>query len=50
LQAAYQGYGQGPGSLPVAERAAAEILTLPMYPELTDAEVETVIRAVLRLI
>ncbi len=46
LQNAYRAFGGGPGSLPVAERATAEILSLPMYPELTDAEVETVIAAV----
>lgn len=31
--------------LPETERAVAEILSLPMFPELTDVEVETVIRA-----
>lgn len=34
------------GSLPVAERAAAEVLSLPMFPELTDPEVERVAAAV----
>ena len=33
--------------LPVTERLASEILSLPCYPELTDQEVETVIAAVL---
>lgn len=35
-----------PGSLPVAERLAREILSLPMYPELTEEEVHTVACAV----
>jgi dTDP-4-amino-4,6-dideoxygalactose transaminase len=30
------------GTLPVGERAADEVLSLPIYPELTDAEVDTV--------
>jgi dTDP-4-amino-4,6-dideoxygalactose transaminase len=46
LQRAYLAFGQGVGSLPVAERAAAEVLSLPMYPELSDDEVEQVIAAV----
>lgn len=49
LQAAYQGFGAGPGSLPVTERAAAEVFSLPMYPELTDDEVEAVIAAARRV-
>ncbi len=48
LQTAYQAFGRGPGSLPVAERAAAEVLSLPMYPELSDDDVERVIAAVRR--
>ncbi|MBX3467057.1 MAG: DegT/DnrJ/EryC1/StrS family aminotransferase [Planctomycetes bacterium] len=46
LQPAYAHLGQGPGSLPVAERAAGEVLSLPMFPELTHDEVERVIAAV----
>ena len=36
LQRAYQGYGYSAGDFPVSERVAAEILSLPMYPGLTD--------------
>jgi dTDP-4-amino-4,6-dideoxygalactose transaminase len=32
--------------LPATDRAAAEVLSLPMYPELSDAEVDEVIAAV----
>jgi dTDP-4-amino-4,6-dideoxygalactose transaminase len=39
-------FENGPTSLfPEAERAAAEVLSLPIYPELSDAEVETVAAA-----
>jgi dTDP-4-amino-4,6-dideoxygalactose transaminase len=47
LQPAYQGLGQPAGSCPEAERAAGEILSLPLYPELSEAQVERVARAVL---
>jgi dTDP-4-amino-4,6-dideoxygalactose transaminase len=43
LQPAYSGrLGGRAGSLPQTERAAKEILSLPIYPELTDSEVEKV--------
>ena len=35
LQKCYRDWGYGAGSLPVTERAAAEILSLPMFPGLT---------------
>ena len=35
-----------PGDFPEAERAANEILSLPIYPEMTDAQVRTVAAAV----
>mgnify|MGYP003352898992 FL=1 len=38
------------GSLSVAERAAAEVLSLPMYPELTDVQVSSVADAVRRAV
>lgn len=46
LQKAYRDLGMKPGSLPEAELAASEVLSLPMYPELTEAQIETVAEAV----
>jgi dTDP-3-amino-3,4,6-trideoxy-alpha-D-glucose transaminase len=43
--AAYRGLAR-PGRLGRSERLAREVLSLPLYPELTDGEVETVIAAV----
>ena len=45
LQQAYAHLGLGPGTTPVAERCANEILSLPMFPELTASQVETVVTA-----
>ena len=42
LQPAFAHLGQGPGSCPVAERAADEMISLPMFPELTIAQVDAV--------
>ena len=38
--------GYGAQSFPVAERLTAEVLSIPVHPDLTDAEVGTVIEAV----
>jgi dTDP-4-amino-4,6-dideoxygalactose transaminase len=46
LQAAYKNLGMKPGSLPNAEQVALEVLSLPMYPELTEAQIRTVADAV----
>src|SRR6266567_571610 len=47
LTPAYQALGYpGRGSLPVAERLATEILSLPIYPELTREQTQEVILAV----
>ncbi len=46
LQAAYKDLGLKPGSLPAAEQAAREVLSLPMYPELTEGQIKTVAEAV----
>lgn len=35
-----------PGGLPVTERLVDRILTLPLYPELRDSDVETIIQAI----
>jgi dTDP-4-amino-4,6-dideoxygalactose transaminase len=45
-QKCYASLGQGPGSLPVAEKAAAMCVSLPIFPELTDAQVDHVIASV----
>jgi dTDP-4-amino-4,6-dideoxygalactose transaminase len=45
LQRAYAHLGAGPGSCPVAERAADEMISLPMFPDLTDAQVDRVVEA-----
>jgi dTDP-4-amino-4,6-dideoxygalactose transaminase len=46
LQPAYADLGLAAGSLPETERAATEVLSLPIYPELEPAEVDRVIEAV----
>lgn len=46
LQKAYEDLGIREGAFPVAEKAAKEIVSLPMYPELTDEMVDEVIAAV----
>jgi dTDP-4-amino-4,6-dideoxygalactose transaminase len=46
LQAALRDLGHKPGDFPQAERAAAEVLALPLYPELRDDEQQTVVAAI----
>lgn len=46
LQTAYQQFGAGPGSLPVSERLAERILSLPMHPFMDDATAERIGAAV----
>ena len=46
LQPAYLGRLGNPGSYPVTEAACNEILSLPLYPELSDSQCEKVIAAV----
>jgi UDP-2-acetamido-2-deoxy-ribo-hexuluronate aminotransferase len=46
LQFAYQGYGNGLGSLPVSERLSQEVLSLPMNPYATDEEIDCICDAV----
>jgi dTDP-4-amino-4,6-dideoxygalactose transaminase len=47
LQPAYKGRLGDTGSFPEAEKASQEILSLPLYPELTDEQVDYVIEAVI---
>lgn len=42
LQKAYANLGYKAGDFPVAEKASREVLSLPMFPELTDAQIQRV--------
>lgn len=42
LQGAFKGHGHKAGDFPVAEKAAAEMISLPIYPELTASQSEQV--------
>jgi dTDP-4-amino-4,6-dideoxygalactose transaminase len=46
LSEAYAGLGYGPGDFPVTEALAGELLSLPMYPGITEVQLETVVDAV----
>ena len=46
LQKAYRLLDYEAGAFPVAERCAGEFLSLPMYPELTPEQLETVVSGV----
>ena len=42
LQKCYAHLGHKPGDFPVAEKAARECLSLPIYPELTDTQIQRI--------
>jgi len=46
LQPIYAGWGHKKGAFPHAERAAEEVLSLPMYPELKREQIARVVEAV----
>ncbi len=46
LQPCFSYLGYSEGAFPVAEAAAKEVLSLPVYPELTSAQLDQVIEAV----
>ena len=42
LQPAYRDLGFTEGDFPIAERVAGEVLSLPMFPELTDGQIDMI--------
>ncbi|MCO5062884.1 MAG: DegT/DnrJ/EryC1/StrS family aminotransferase [Rhizobiaceae bacterium] len=46
LQKAHEDLGHKAGDFPVSEKAAAEVLSLPLFPEMTDEQVRTVAEAI----
>jgi dTDP-4-amino-4,6-dideoxygalactose transaminase len=49
LQGAYRCLRIDPGSLPVCERLADEVLSIPMSPHLTESEVDCVVNAIVMM-
>jgi dTDP-4-amino-4,6-dideoxygalactose transaminase len=47
LQPCFADLGYAKGSLPASEAASAQVISLPVFPELTEAQQQTVIDAVL---
>jgi dTDP-4-amino-4,6-dideoxygalactose transaminase len=50
LTGAYAGLGHGAGSFPVSERAAREILSLPLHPHLSHDQQEQVVEVLARAV
>jgi dTDP-4-amino-4,6-dideoxygalactose transaminase len=48
MQKAYHALGYSPGDFPVAEKVAAEIVSLPMYPQLTAAQQACVVEQIVQ--
>jgi dTDP-4-amino-4,6-dideoxygalactose transaminase len=49
LQPAYSDLGYGKSAFPITERLAMETLSLPMFPEITEAQVDEVCAALERV-
>jgi dTDP-4-amino-4,6-dideoxygalactose transaminase len=46
LQPAFRYLGYAPGDFPVAEAAAKQLLSLPLYPQITEEQQVRVVRAI----
>jgi dTDP-4-amino-4,6-dideoxygalactose transaminase len=49
VQKAYRHLGYKAGDFPVTEKAAAEILSLPMFPGLTEEQIMTAVNGLREL-
>ncbi len=47
LQPAYTEFSKGKGSFPIAEKTAHHIISLPMYPELEEKEIQFITRKII---
>ncbi len=47
LQPAYHELGLGPGSFPITEAVHREVLSLPMWPQMSDAQIDAVCEAII---
>ena len=50
LQPAYSSLGDPAGTFPHAERACETVLSIPNHPQMTDEQVEYVIRGVTEIV
>jgi len=46
LQKCYKELGYKKGDFPIAEKCCEEILSLPMYPELSEEEIKYVVKSI----
>ncbi len=46
LQEVYKSLGYKPGDFPESERAQEQVLSLPMYPELSEGQIEEIAKAI----
>ncbi|MBN2543164.1 DegT/DnrJ/EryC1/StrS family aminotransferase [bacterium] len=50
LQTPYAYMGFGKGSFPVTEKAADEVISLPIYPELTESQMDEVVEVIKKVV
>jgi dTDP-4-amino-4,6-dideoxygalactose transaminase len=50
LQEVYKYLGYSPGDFPQSERAQEQVLTLPVYPELRDEQIERIVETIRKFI
>jgi dTDP-4-amino-4,6-dideoxygalactose transaminase len=50
LQKAYESLNYAPGDFPVCERVTAEIVSLPMFPQLTEEQQGKVVSEAVRFV